>query len=661
VFLCFVGAFVIRDIATTNLSEFYLNFGAWPDQGAQFLFVSWLKMLVWLNPQHRNSLDDLHVFQAAVVSVFSIVMLLPRLPWLLLVGGQVALVCAWWVFGDISAHCHAIEAWVIIFSAMFVVVLAYWRGGWRDYIVAIMFGVVLGYMPLMRQSASGTFLMPFATIALFGAIAAVLDACRRRWSREALPQPPERMESEQKIDSIQTTARSERLFLKHAAPVLLLVASFLAVRHGADWMWFRVYQQRIMPHGVGWSFALSLGWVNNVHNVVCDDYYAIQQGLFIDKEPFKVTDPMAYEKLGQVWREHVVEDPMLLVRGCFEKSHYLLGYFSGTFDPLEHQSDELPNMPSWITLMMGLAFCGASVFLCKQFWRARSSRMMLLSAGTIGLLASGFLVPVVILPYRLQSVIAFILASVFILSPAVYLIARDEAAKAVDLNIHRNTWVYRLLGILALLPLIPFSAYTAYRSVVNHAEARELLHGDPLEKFQQLGLHFSYRFNRLSHNEQQTVMNHLLAPRYNDRVLRTLSSQDMQWPRRIFAPQLALVGDGILCVVARLSQDWKMPLPSYVCGPKNSTLLWLKNADRNSGVWYQFDLYYDSYHYLGIHDKDWDGGYHMYCLPAPPDIAEGLQFIGVSAHNIRGGNENASLNLDLISGDRLYRGDRLPP
>ena len=64
--------------------------------------------------------------------------------------------------------------------------------------------------------------------------------------------------------------------------------------------------------------------------------------------------------------------------------------------------------------------------------------------------------------------------------------------------------------------------------------------------------------------------------------------------------------------------------------------------------------------YLKIADANWDGRYRMFVLPAPLDYAADAKFLGVSAFNFKDGVE-IELALELISGERLYRSDQMPP
>jgi len=224
------GLFLFREPTATNPFDFYLNNG-WADLGAQYLFLGLRHLLYGPNPSQTFLVADIFTLQVIFFCVLSALMLLPRVPLALLVGGQAALVFVWWTFGDMSAHGHAIEAWTIVLSAMLIVFLNYWRGYVYDYVVLFAFAVVLGFMPLMRQNALQTIFVPFAAVIGFGIIAAAVNVC---WMlRRKAP----------------GRGTFSWLFANLALPVVVFLVSLLGAHMAEDWYLEDICGLRIQPHG----------------------------------------------------------------------------------------------------------------------------------------------------------------------------------------------------------------------------------------------------------------------------------------------------------------------------------------------------------------------------------------------------------------------------
>src|SRR5438093_1590822 len=113
-FACFAATFFLISseamMRCSQLLEQYIILGK-EDAGTQWLFNTWLRTLLWLNPNHRVFGEDLFAFQTAVLFLFAVLMLAPNVPLAVAIGGQLTLLLLWWVFGEISEDRHAIEAW----------------------------------------------------------------------------------------------------------------------------------------------------------------------------------------------------------------------------------------------------------------------------------------------------------------------------------------------------------------------------------------------------------------------------------------------------------------------------------------------------------------------------------------------------------------------
>lgn len=650
-FLCAIAGFLLHPPNLKEFAQFYVSSG-WPDQGAQFLFALLVKAHQWLVPSHQANLNDVTCLQGIFILTLSLVLLVPRLAWKVSAGAQAGLILLWWIFDDISVNCHAIEAWAILLSATFIIVLASWKGSAREWIFCVLAGALLGYLPLMRQSTIGTILAIFAPLLFFGAVIVIRSYFpKQRSSSDAAPAPSQKQHSGGW--SVLRTLLLRRQLVRSIPPILVLLCCAFVVKESSQRAWTAVYKTPFMTHGVGWSLFLSLGVSKNPYNVVYNDNFAVQQGLFIEGIPYlSAIEPKHLSKLSDVWKSWVLEDPALLPLGVISKAKYLVRYFSGTLDPLESFSDEQTLQPSWKTALLGCLFFVWFFYCGKLFLSNRSDAMTLLAAGSGGLIVGGFLPLLALVPYRLGSAIACILTLALIILPAAYDIFRKRSPHADDHKEQKeNTGAWRLAMVLALLPFVPFTIYCLYRNQVNRRDALELLVQNPSESFQKLGRKFAQRFNRLKPQERTLLVKRLLEIQNSECVLKPASPKVDYL--QLFTPVVGLVGDDVLCIAAHMSKDWKMTLPSRAQGPRNSGLLVLKNAEKFSGSVVEPQV---PYNFMSIHDDVWDNSLYMFCLPIPPGTREGARFFGVGAFNYRDSSPQTGLVLDYISGGRLLMG-----
>lgn len=654
-FLLFVIGFILTSPEPRQPFQFNLDPNI-IDQGAGWLFSLWMKFLGRWNPDQMVSGGDYLTFLGLVLSFFSWLMLLPKVPLTVTVGGQITLFGIWLVFGEPCLEHHGVEAWNVCLGAMLIAQLGLWKGTRWNFFVVAAYGVTLGFFPLMRRPAVQTPLACCFILGILGLAAAASGFLRWRNNRRRSEEAG-RVCSENPPPNADGYASSpDWSFLQYLKPLAVFFVCFLVMRTGASWVWSSTNHATMRPHPAGYSLIQSLGFGRNAYNAVWGDEYALTQGLLYEGRPWRDDDSRADEKLMALWRKRVLEDPGMVMRGAFAKAVYLVRYFTGTLNPLATQEDGYPTKPSWITMLMGIGcFVGATV-CAVMFCRHRNDRMLILAAGTAGLGIAAFAQLVIVVPFYPGCAIAYCLGIFLILLPAVRHVAMEARTENAGFRRLRNTLVYRVVGILALMLLLLVSGFTGYRSVVNRAKARELLAGDPFEKLNQLRLDFAFRFNRLSLPEQQNMIMRLLSAPVSQPVFRLPTHPASEAPK-LFSPVLAISGDRFLCVVAKLSRDWKMLLPSRGQGPKNSVLLVVKNGDRLRS---SLDFLESPDQYLKIADANWDGRYRMFVLPAPADYAADARFLGVSAFNFKAGVEVETLVLDLIAGDRLYRSDQLP-
>jgi len=426
---------------------------------------------------------------------------------------------------------------------------------------------------------------------------------------------------------------------------------------GASKVWSIANNNLTMKrHGAGHSLFSSLGFTRNAYNLTYSDDCWLTQGLLYEGRPWVDNDVHGQVELEKLWRKRVLEAPGLIVRGAFAKAFYLIRYFTGTLSPLATQYDDYPIKPSWITLAMGVGFCVGAAGCAAMFYRRRNDRMLVLLAGTVGLGIASFAQLVIVVPFYLGTALTYCLGIFLILMPAARHIAIETSTDAAEPQHRRNILVCKMGGVLALGLVLAVGIYTTYRFLINRAEARALLTGDPFQKLNQLRFDFAFRFNRLSIGEQQNVISRLLSPQSSQPVFRP-SPKAAGKLEKVFNPVLAVIGDRFLCVVAKLSRDRNVPFPSRAQGPKSSVLLVVKNQDRLGDT---LGFLESPDKYLKIADANWDGHYRMFVLPAPPDYATDARFLGVSAFNFKSGSEDEGVGLDLIGGSRLYRSDQLP-
>jgi|GEM_PF-3353648 len=640
-FLGLVAGFYLRSPNLKEFGVFYVSPG-WPDQGAQFLFTWLLNLKQFWVPSHQPSLEDVAQLQAVFVFLLSVAMLVPRVPLAVTIGGQAAILCCWWTFGDISVHCHAIEAWAIVLCSMLVVVISRWDATPRDWAVIVIFGCILGYLPMMRQSVTGTCV---ASLAPIGCLLVFL-VLRQKLTRNPCSPPNSK-------DRCPDTVRVPMIVRRLGAPLIALALIATGSLTASKMLWSWTHKTPMVTHGVGWSLFLSLGVAKNPHNIVYDDAYAMQQGLFIEGRPYTdSSNPQDLEKLAALWGTLVLEDPAQVLIGVTRRAKYLAQYFTGTLDLKKTASDEHTLQSSWITLGLTLIFFACLSSCLLRLSNSTSGSTLSLAAGGIGLLIAGFFPLLLLVPYRLGSAIGAMLVIVFVLTPAAF--SRTEAKAWADFSPTEISNIkfsaFWSLLVLSLIPVPPIFGYVAYRTTVNRTQAQALLNGDALAHFHKLGRRFAQSFNRLSSSERKILLNRLRAPEYQGEVFQSKASEALV-ASRLASPALALLDENVICLAVKLSKDWQMFLPTSTGGPRHSTLIALKNKEIVSGILLPSQV---PYSFLNIHDDNWDGEYTMFCLPRPPNFLDGLNYIGVSAYNFSGGNDNIGLGLDYISGDRLY-------
>jgi hypothetical protein len=338
--------------------------------------------------------------------------------------------------------------------------------------------------------------------------------------------------------------------------------------------------------------------------------------------------------------------------------------------------DGYPIKPSLGTLGLGIGAFVATAYCVRAFYRIRTDRMTLLAAGTTGVFMGAIMPLIGLVPFYLGSAIAAFGAVMFIIAPAVYFVAWEkpsawEKPGAGELALHRNTLSYKLMGETILVALVVLMAFVLIRVVVNQNQARQLSGSDPMQRMRDLRQQYAYHFNRLSAGDQKSIIDRLLSSKHVDSVFRPSSSSE-SISQGIFRPVVAVFDAGarggnspaqperppIVFVIARLSENWKMRLPSRLQGPRNSLLFVKKNAAGAPPAHYYLEA---PTNYVKIADANWDGRYRMFCLPAPADFLRDAKFIYAGAYNFKDGEHGPrGLVLDLISGNQLYP-DRQSP
>lgn len=660
VFGCFVGIFLLLP---HKVDQFYLDQSG-PDLGAQFLFRGWLHLLEWLGFRHRVFATDLFAFQAAVIFLFAGVMLLTKVPLPVATGGALTLLAVWGIFHDLSSFYHAIESWTILVASMFIVLVVFWKGSLRNYVAAAAFGLVLGYLPLMRQSAILHALLPsiFLLIACAARAAATWYLGRRAISDQ---------EREMTVagghgsaDPAQSSPfRSLQMFV---VPVMVMLVFFLATRTGVMWLQTRIDKTPGRPHGAGYPLFLSLGFVNNPYNIAWDDDCAVAQGLLIEGAPW-YEDANGQKKLAALWLSRVKKDPALLLRGILAKSLYLVRYFSNTLDPLMTGIDGYPMKPSGVSLSLGIAFVLAMAFCIRAFVRVHSDRMFVLASGTLGILTAGIGPLVLLVPFYLGSAIASFLTVIFVLAPSAWF-ALNPGDRPDDRAEKANKFVYKTGGIILSFVVCVVLVFALARSVINGRQARRIIENDPIESIRRLGHTYAYHFNRLPVVDQQKVIDRLLTQAYRASVFRPVATTVTEGP---FSPTLAFVAENLapkpspastrrtLFLVAKMSASWKPLAPSRIQGPRNSVLFAMKNVSGAPPILHYLE---NPGNYSKIPDANWDDRYRMFCLPQNSDVEERADFLYAGVYNFKDGEHGpAGLVLQLVSGNKLYRGGETSP
>lgn len=595
------------------------------DTGAHFLFSAYIQLIRLFNPGHSVCALDLILWEFSILAILSLVLLAPRVPIRVTIGGHVCLFLVWLMFFEINYFGHAIESWVVILMAMFLVHVVYWKGRLRDYGVALFFGLVLGYIPLMRQSARFIVVGPCILVVGFVVLMIIAnvgsrDRTRRTWN-----------------------------FLHFLVPVLILLGCTMTIRWGVNRLWAVKYGRPFKTHGVGYPLYLSLGFANNPYNIAWDDDCAVAHGLLIDRTPW-LDDPHGQRRLQEEWLLRVAEDPALVLKGMVAKGAYLLRTFSCSIDPRKIEADGAPIKPSWSLTLLAVVFIAAFVFCIPIFRRAGENRLLILMAGATGLLISSVSPLLIVVPFYFGSCVTAMLSFVFILAPAVFLVGKSATNVSPSPQADRNTRVLKMFLTLCLTALFIIGIFTWFRREVNRREAYELLNGPPAVKLTELGYRYAHRFNRLPVDKQRVIIDRFLSPEYKGIVFHAGSRQEGKG--EIFRPLMALRGDRSLAIIAQMSSEWKMALPSRVQGPRNSVLMVLKNKDVGPGV---LPYYAPPNIFLKISDANWDGCFRLFFLPQPADFEVDAKFFNVSAHNFIDGSHNDGLVLSRISSDRLVR------
>jgi hypothetical protein len=593
------------------------------DPGINILISIFTYLIHLLHPAYSITVSDVFVIQTALILLFSLMMIIPGVPWPVSLGGELCLIIAWLIFNDVSQSGHAVESWTIIICAAALAHLVFWRGSLRDYAVTALFGLILGYMPFMRRSAILIVVLPFALLLVFGALMWVVHFWRSRQEKAA--------------------------FARVLGPASMILVLAIGVHWGGLELWAITTKTPFKSHGIGYPLYLSLGFANNPYNIVWDDDCAMATGILEEGVPWH-DNPDHQRKLYQLWFQRIREDPTLIINGMVAKGSYLLRYFGGLIDPRAVQNDQAPVQPSSLLAALTGLFLTTFLITAKAFTRYRHDRMVLLFAGGVGLLVSGILPLLIIVPFYFGSCIATFLSWALILTPAARSIGMESNGLSHPPEFARNTWVYRIAFCIGFTAILGFAAFALFKSVVNRIEANKLLSGDPVQKFAELGYRYSVLFNRLPIEDQQTVVDRLLSKEHRQAVFR--SESPVNRTDVIFQPVAAVAGDRMLAVIARMSRDWKMDLPSVLQGPRNSALFVSKETEVVPSA---FSYGTSLSRVQKIADSNWDGRYRMFWLPQQSGGDSTTRFLTVNAFNFSGGSHMEGLVLDLISGDRLVK------
>ncbi len=181
-FLLFVVGFILTCPEPRPPFQFNLDPNI-IDQGAGWLFSLGMKFLGRWNPEQMVSGVDYLTFVGLVLSLFSLLALLPKVPLRVTIGGQITLFCIWLTFGEPCLEHHGVEAWNVCLGAMLIAALGFWKGTRWDYFVIIAFGLILGFFPLMRRPAVQTALAAAFILGILGLAAAANGFLRWRTGR----------------------------------------------------------------------------------------------------------------------------------------------------------------------------------------------------------------------------------------------------------------------------------------------------------------------------------------------------------------------------------------------------------------------------------------------------------------------------------------------
>jgi hypothetical protein len=449
------------------LYNFSTRRGVW-DPGMDILISAFTHIIHLLHPAYTITVSDVFLIQTALILLFALMMIIPRVPWRVSLGGELCLIIVWLTFNDVSQSGHAVESWTIIICAAALAHLVFWRSSLRDYAVTALFGLILGFMPFMRRSAMFIVVLPFALVLVFGALMWLVHFLRGR--------------------------QEKAYFVPALGPASMILVLAIGVQWGGLELWAITHKTPFRSHDIGYPLYLSLGFANNPYNIVWDDDCAMATGILEEGVPWH--DSFEDErKLSKLWIQRVREDPTLIINGTVAKGSYLLRYFGGLIDPRAVENDQAPVPPSrFLAALLGL-FLTAFFVSAKAFTRYRHDRMVLLFAGGVGLLVSGILPLLIIVPFYFGSCIATFLSWALILTPAARSIGMESKGLSNPAEFARNTSVYRIAFSIGFTAILALAAFALFRSVVNRIEAKKLLSGDPVETFAELGYRYSVLFN----------------------------------------------------------------------------------------------------------------------------------------------------------------------
>lgn len=603
------------------MKDFYMSENVF-DPGPQLLFRIYQRLVSFILPGHGFTAVDLFAWELAILLLFSLVTILPRVPLFVSAGAQLSLFALWLVFRDIADIGHAVDSWAIVLVSVLLVGLLQSKGKPADFAAFAFSGAVLGTLPLMRQSAHLTIALPFLSVFLF----------------------PYLFRGQEEPDK-KSTLRPRNL----ALPLIVLFAAVFSVHFSGAALWTAMTGKPFKSHGMGHILG-GLGMANNPYNITWDDDCAMAQGLLAEDRPWFDYQSDSQRKLIALWGRIVAEDPALLISSVAAKGAYVLRYLSGSMDREKTRCDGYPRLPSPLLLALSLLWCAAAAFCIFTLFRTGGRSAALLAAGSAGLLAATLAPHLVFVPFYLGSCVAFMLASLLVLAPVFFAFNIDERSRPGPLPAARGL---KALFFVCVAVALAACGYTLFRGAVNRKESQALLAGNPLEVIHSMGLGYVPRFNRLPAEEQKQLVFRLFEQRQGNVVFFSGRGPE-PWPGEIFHPVLCVTGKNALFVVAWLSDKWRMTLPGRVQGPRNSVLRVMKNCDAGPPVLPYMTM---PYNHWKIADANWDGRYRIFAIPQPPGYAEGALFFHASAHNFKAGSHVGGpyngLLLEELGGERL--------